>query len=38
MEMIMDLKQEWDQIFNECWRQMKYFFYVRKYTAWTGRR
>ncbi len=28
MEMKLDLRQEWDQIFNECWRQMKYFFYV----------
>jgi tricorn protease len=28
MEMSLDLKQEWRQIFNECWRQMKYFFYA----------
>ena len=28
MEMKLDLKEEWDQIFNECWRQMKYFFYA----------
>jgi tricorn protease len=27
MEMALDLRQEWDQIFDECWRQMKYFFY-----------
>jgi tricorn protease len=28
MEMNLDLKEEWHQIFNECWRQMKYFFYA----------
>ncbi len=28
MEMTLDLKEEWNQIFNECWRQMKYFFYA----------
>ncbi len=28
MEMKLDLKEEWNQIFNECWRQMKYFFYA----------
>jgi len=28
MEMNLDLKEEWNQIFNECWRQMKYFFYA----------
>ena len=28
METKVDLKQEWNQIFNECWRQMKYFFYA----------
>ncbi|GAH52753.1 unnamed protein product, partial [marine sediment metagenome] len=28
MEAKVDLKQEWNQIFNECWRQMKYFFYA----------
>jgi tricorn protease len=27
MEATVDLKQEWQQIYNECWRQMKYFFY-----------
>jgi tricorn protease len=28
MEMNLDLKAEWQQIFEECWRQMKYFFYA----------
>ena len=28
MDMILDLKQEWEHIFLECWRQMKYFFYA----------
>lgn len=28
METKVDFRQEWDQIFNECWRQMKYFFYA----------
>jgi len=28
MEMNLNLKEEWEQIFNECWRQMKYFFYA----------
>jgi tricorn protease len=28
MEMILDLRAEWDQVFEECWRQMKYFFYA----------
>jgi tricorn protease len=28
METQVDLRQEWNQIFNECWRQMKYFFYA----------
>jgi tricorn protease len=28
MEMKLDLRAEWDQIFDECWRQMKYFFYA----------
>ena len=28
MEVNLDLKQEWAQIFTECWRQMKYFFYA----------
>lgn len=28
MEMNLNLKEEWKQIFNECWRQMKYFFYA----------
>ena len=23
-----DPRQEWNQIFEECWRQMKYFFYA----------
>jgi len=27
MEVSLDLHQEWKQIFEECWRQMKYFFY-----------
>ncbi len=27
MEVVLDLRQEWGQIFEECWRQMKYFFY-----------
>jgi tricorn protease len=28
MEVILDLRAEWNQIFEECWRQMKYFFYA----------
>jgi len=28
METKVDFRQEWNQIFNECWRQMKYFFYA----------
>ena len=28
MDMTLDLKQEWEQIYLECWRQMKYFFYA----------
>ena len=28
MEVALDLRQEWDQIFEECWRQMKQFFYA----------
>jgi tricorn protease len=28
MEMAVDLRQEWDQIYEECWRQMKEFFYA----------
>jgi len=27
MEMKLERKKEWNQIFNECWRQMKDFFY-----------
>jgi len=27
LEMALDLRQEWNQIYEECWRQMKYFFY-----------
>lgn len=27
MDVLVDLKQEWRQIFTETWRQMKYFFY-----------
>ncbi|MFQ5753376.1 MAG: PDZ domain-containing protein, partial [bacterium] len=27
MEMRLNRKQEWSQIFNECWRQMREFFY-----------
>lgn len=27
MKVFIDLKAEWKQIFNESWRQMKYFFY-----------
>ncbi len=27
MEVTLDRHREWAQIFNECWRQMKYFFY-----------
>jgi len=27
MEMKLNRREEWNQIFNECWRQMKYFFY-----------
>lgn len=28
MEMFVDRKAEWKQIFNECWRQMRDFFYA----------
>jgi tricorn protease len=28
MEVALDLRQEWDQIYEECWRQMKQFFYA----------
>ncbi|MGB7296034.1 MAG: PDZ domain-containing protein, partial [Candidatus Aminicenantales bacterium] len=28
MEVTLDLKAEWSQIFEESWRQMKYFFYA----------
>jgi tricorn protease len=28
MKIMVDLQAEWDQIFNESWRQMKYFFYA----------
>lgn len=28
MRVYVDLKQEWAQIYQECWRQMKYFFYA----------
>jgi len=28
MECTVDPRQEWNQIFEECWRQMKYFFYA----------
>ncbi len=28
MECTVDPRQEWDQIYDECWRQMKYFFYA----------
>ncbi len=28
MEVNLDLRAEWDQIYQECWRQMKYFFYA----------
>ncbi|MBP7214965.1 MAG: PD40 domain-containing protein [Candidatus Kapabacteria bacterium] len=27
MEMSLDRRAEWNQVFNEAWRQMKYFFY-----------
>ncbi len=27
MEVVLDLRAEWGQIFDECWRQMKDFFY-----------
>ncbi|MGE5479277.1 MAG: S41 family peptidase [Chloroflexota bacterium] len=27
MEMLVDRRQEWNQIYDETWRQMKYFFY-----------
>jgi len=27
MEVKLERRKEWNQIFNECWRQMKYFFY-----------
>jgi tricorn protease len=28
LECTVDPRQEWNQIFEECWRQMKYFFYA----------
>jgi tricorn protease len=28
MEAHLDKRKQWDQIFNECWRQMREFFYV----------
>jgi len=28
MEIRLDKKEQWRQIFNECWRQMREFFYV----------
>ncbi len=28
MEVTLDRRQEWDQIYEECWRQMKEFFYA----------
>ena len=28
MEIKVNLREEWNQIFEECWRQMKYFFYA----------
>ena len=28
MDVALDLRQEWDQIYEECWRQMKEFFYA----------
>ncbi len=28
MDMNLDLKQEWEHVYLECWRQMKYFFYA----------
>jgi tricorn protease len=28
MEVALDRRQEWDQIYEECWRQMKEFFYA----------
>ncbi len=28
MEVGLNLRAEWKQIFEECWRQMKYFFYA----------
>jgi tricorn protease len=28
MEVNLNLRAEWNQIFEECWRQMKYFFYA----------
>ena len=28
MEVFLDKRAEWTQIFNECWRQMREFFYV----------
>jgi tricorn protease len=27
LEVKVNLREEWSQIFEECWRQMKYFFY-----------
>lgn len=28
MEVTLDRRAEWNQIYEECWRQMKYFFYA----------
>ena len=39
MEVRLDRAAEWKQIYRECWRQMRDFFYdPRRCTAWTGRR
>ncbi|QZE13178.1 PDZ domain-containing protein [Halosquirtibacter laminarini] len=29
MNGVLDLRQEWKQIYNECWRQMRDFFYAK---------
>ena len=28
LEVVLDRRAEWNQIYEECWRQMKYFFYA----------
>ena len=38
MEVKLDRQAEWNQIYNECWRQMRDFFYAPNMHGvdWTG--